>query len=160
MLRETAATYNATISPADLAEQVQRRSRLRSSAATRSWLNGVLGIVAVACHGRDVPPLTSLVVNPHDGRVGPAYDHVLKAAGQELLDDLARERHAAAARLECYRRFCAAVPEDAVPTLTPQVRQLANRTPRKAAVVESRAPICPRCFLQLPLAGGSCPNCD
>ncbi len=163
VLRETASVYNATITYQELAEQVQRRSGLRTKVQPRSWLGAVLRTVIMACHAREIPPLSALVVKA-DGQVGNAYDEVLKITEQPLIaDPIERERHAAQARLDCYRRFCESVPEDAVPTLTAQVKaksERVQRAPRKPPVVELRAPACPRCFLQLPLAGGECPNCD
>lgn len=159
VLRETASRYNATITYSDLADEVQRCTGLRTKTDQRNWIGGVLGIVVWACHQRGLPPLTALVVHKHDGQVGPGYDEVLRVAGLSPINDqLEREQHAAASRLACYRVFCAAVPADAEPTLTLKMQTTVDR--RRTLKVELHAPVCPRCFIQLPLAGGDCPNCD
>ena len=161
MLRETASRYGATISYPDLAEAVQHRSGAHTQAQPRTWLGPVLRLVATACHGRDLPPLTSLAVNARDGRVGPSYDSVRQVAGlPPFADERERERHAAEDRLACYQHFCAEVPEDAAPVLPPPTRTAPVTTQRKPQPVELRAPVCPSCFLEMPLMGGDCPNCD
>lgn len=163
VLRETASKYNATITYSDLAEQVQLRTGLRTRSQPRSWIGGVLGMVILACHKREMPPLSALVVHKHDGQVGNGYSEVLRVAGLPAIDDLLeRERHAADSRLACYRKFCPDLPEDASPTLTAQVQVKATKAaaPRKAAVVEIKAEVCQSCWMQMPLDGRACPNCD
>ncbi|NHB85509.1 hypothetical protein G7085_15270 [Tessaracoccus sp. HDW20] len=81
VLRETASRYGATITYADLAEAVQNRSGVRTHAQQRTWLAGVLRLVATACQGRNLPPLTSLAVNRQDGQVGVNYDMVAATTG-------------------------------------------------------------------------------
>lgn len=163
VLRETAARYGATVTYADLAEAVQHRSGIRTHAQQRTWLAGVLKLVATACHGRGLPPLTSLAVNPSDGRVGPAYDSVRAVAGEPPFTTKGeREKHATEARFACYQAFCDSIPEGAAP---PPVRAPEPTRPtvarvRKPEPTELRAPICPSCFLEMPLMGGACPNCD
>lgn len=160
MLRETASDFGATITYPALAEEVQRRSGLRTQAQQRTWLAGVLRLVATACHGRDLPPLTSLAVSAKDGRVGAAYDIVPQVAGLDPFQDgTRRERQAAVDRLACYRAFGADVPDDAEPMSAPAA-MTAAAAPRRTQPVELRAPVCTRCFIELPLAGGDCPNCD
>lgn len=144
VLLEVAATYRATISYKQLAVDTQRRAAIRAG-TTPGWLVDTLAMVVHVCHRLAEPPLTSLVVNHEDGRVGSAYDEVLTTAGLPLLDADARERAAAASRLECYRRFAPGVPEDAVPTLvsvaaaqrTPSVR--ASRAGRASGTSTGRA---------------------
>lgn len=157
VLRATASRYNATITYSELADEIQERTGLHTQAQSRNWIGRVLGIVVRQCHEQGLPPLTSLVVHKHDGQVGVGYDEVLRIAGLSPIDDqLEREEHAAASRLACYRRFCSSVPADATPTVTPQVQSLADRRRRKP---EPAARVCPHCYMQLPLAGGSCPDC-
>lgn len=159
VLRAAASRYNATVTYSELADEIQQRTGLYTKAQARNWIGGVLGIVVKQCHEDGLPPLTSLVVHKHDGQVGVGYDEVLLVAGQSPIhDQLEREEHAAAARLACYRRFCSSVPADATPTLTPQMQSVASR--RRSRNAPPSAPVCPHCHIQLPLAGGPCPNCD
>ncbi|HEX5968865.1 MAG TPA: hypothetical protein VFY88_10330, partial [Intrasporangium sp.] len=131
-------------------------------------------MIAQANHLRDEPALASLVVHKHDGRVGAGYDEVRRLAGQPpIADEMERENHAAAARLECYRRWCDDVPADARPTLVTPSHPVRAATPgrsaSKAAPASSRATsrsreerrggICPTCFMEMPVAG-PCPNCS
>lgn len=189
VLVETAARYNAVITYADLAEEVQQRSGLRTTAGTGSWMPAVLSLVAHQCHRLTDPALTSLVIHK-DGRVGSVYNEVLRIAGLSPIED-ERERHAAAARLECYRRWGADVPPDATPSLpgpptrthrgsrdterratdtppaagtrassTPRTSARSTARPRAGAGTEARrGAICPRCFMEMPLTG-TCPNCS
>ncbi len=163
MLRETASRYGATVTYADLAEAVQHRSGVHTHAQQRTWLAQVLKLVATACHGRGLPPLTALAVNAQDGRVGVAYDSVLQLTGEPpFATKSERERHAAASRLACYKAYCDEIPENAAPVAAPiaKAAPVAVSAPRKPQPVELRAPVCPSCFLEMPLMGGGCPNCD
>ncbi len=173
-LVETASRYNAVITYGDLAEEVQRRSGLHTEAPLRNWVGDLLKMIAQANHLREEPPLTSLVILKHDGRVGAGYDEVFRLAGQPpIADEVERENHAAAARLECYRRWCDDVPADARPTLATRARSsstaapgrsTSRTTPRSPARTtprsreERRGGICPTCFMEMPVAG-PCPNC-
>lgn len=173
-LVETASRYNAVITYGDLAEEVQRRSGLHTTAPLRNWVGDLLRMIAQANHLRDEPALTALVVHKHDGRVGAGYDEVLRLAGQPpIADEIERENQAAAARLECYRRWCDDVPADARPTLATHTRPVraatSGRSASRAAPTPSRATprsreerrggICPTCFMEMPVAG-PCPNCS
>ncbi len=161
VLVETAGRYNAVITYSELAEEVQRRSSLRTKSQMRNWIGALLaGLVAVN-HVRNEPPLTSLVVHKDDGQVGPGYDEVLRVAGEApITDPSERETHAAAARLECYRHWGADVPEDAKPTLSARARVVRASTPRTPAAAEARrGAVCPTCFMETPVSG-DCPNCS
>ena len=161
VLRETASHYGATITYPELAAEVQRRSGVHTSSESRTWLGGVLRLVATACQGRDLPPLLSLAVNPRDGHVAPVYDAVRQSEGLPPFETKSdRERHAAESRLACYRAFCDAVPEEARPMSARSKTPAATTTRRKPEPVELRAPVCPSCFIELPLMGGDCPNCN
>jgi hypothetical protein len=184
VLVETAGRYNAVITYGDLADEVQRRSGLHSSTQMRNWIGDLLKMIAQANHLREEPALTSLVVHKNDGLVGEGYDEVLRLAGRTPFSDPAdRENHAAAARLECYRRWCDDVPVDAQPTLATHTRAARTQagptagstrattrattrapsrtTPSRAAPrsrEERRGAVCPTCFMEMPVAG-PCPNC-
>jgi len=159
VLRTTASRYNGTVTYSRLADEIQQRSQFYTKSQARNWIGRILRIVVKQCHEDGLPPLTSMVVHKDDGQVGVGYDEVLIVAGlSPIQDQLEREDHAAAARLACYRRFCSSVPDDATPTLTPQMQSVANR--RRGRTIEPTAPVCPLCHIQMPLAGGPCPTCD
>ncbi|WP_433315674.1 hypothetical protein [Micromonospora chersina] len=152
-----AGTYRDLIVYRDLAEEVQRTSDVRASVSFRHWIGKVLYLVVLEGHRRAEPPLTALVVRRHDGRVGEGYKAVLEVAGEPpITDDLARERHASAARLDCYRHFGATLPPDGgSPALAPLLQQ---RVSKQRPPVPTPRPPCPNCFLQLPRTG-VCDSC-
>lgn len=189
ILVETAGRYNAVITYSELAEEVQRRSNLWTKAAMRSWISALLADLAKVSQLRGEPALTSLVVNKKDGQVGTGYDEVLRIAGINPSDDpVQRERHAAAARLECYRHWDADVPEDAQPTVVARTREPVSRpaarapeagttrtepAPRSSEARSTaargggtrrsaelrRGAVCPMCFMEMPVTG-ICSNCS
>ena len=125
----------------------------------RNWIGGLLADLVKVNHVRNEPPLTSLVVHKDDGQVGVGYDEVLRVYGQKPIhDQLEREMHAAASRLECYRHWGADVPPDAQPTLSARTREVRERQPRVAAPEVRRGAVCPTCFMEMPLSG-VCANC-
>ena len=159
VLVETAGRYNAVITYSELAEEVQRRSSLHTKSQMRNWISGLLADLVKVNHVRNEPPLTSLVVHKDDGQVGAGYDEVLRVYGHAPIDDqLERETHAAASRLECYRHWGADAPADAKPTLTLRTREVRERQPRATAPEVRRGAVCPTCFMEMPLSG-VCANC-
>ncbi|GAA6525522.1 hypothetical protein [Intrasporangium sp. DVR] len=176
VLVETAGQHNAVITYGELAEEVQRRSGLRTTAAMRTWVGELLKMVAQANHLRGEPALTALVVHKQDGQVGAGYDEVLRLEGAAVSDPHERELHAASARLQCYRHWCDDVPADAEPTLATPRRPAGTTTsgsrppagratvtarsaPRSRSHEERRGGVCPTCFMEMPVAG-PCPNCS
>ncbi|TCJ00202.1 hypothetical protein [Aeromicrobium sp. IC_218] len=158
ILKTTASTYQQTITYSELAELVQTRSGVRAAARPSAWMGPLLDVVALHAQRSGEPPLTSLAVR-HDGRVGEAYAKAAVINGTSDVSDL--EARAAEHRLACYRAFAADVPEDAAPALTAQ--EARRRATAKAAAAKAapqrHAPVCGRCFVQLPLSG-SCDTCD
>ncbi|MER5386301.1 hypothetical protein ABT040_39725 [Streptomyces sp. NPDC002688] len=153
-----AGSYHAVITYKELGTEVQERSGIHTRAPLQYWIGAVLGKVVREAHRRGDPPLTALVVHSDDGMVGEGYKEVLEVAGQppvhEVLD---RERHAAEARLDCYRRFGAALPSGGgVPALAPRYQATIER--RRARTAEP-PPVCRGCFVQLP-ATGVCDSCS
>lgn len=115
ILTGVARSYHAVIEYGTLAQEAQVASGVHTSVPFRYWIGSVLRRVVDRCHDKGIPPLTSLVVHSTDGKVGVGYSAVLEAAGDPPVEDeLAREHHAAAARLECYRHFGAPLPPGAV----------------------------------------------
>jgi hypothetical protein len=170
ILVETASHYGQVVSAEQLARAVQDRTSVRSTLRPASWLGRVLTLVVHRCHATDEPPLTSLVVNPSTGMVGPAYGEVQRVTGQHSLNDVGREKAAAQGRLDSYRRYASDVPPNAEPRLATtfvESRAKAKRAVRpgtarqQAAVVEPDVPlnrICPTCYLETPIIG-ECQNC-
>ncbi|MFB6397763.1 hypothetical protein [Polymorphospora lycopeni] len=153
-----AGTYQGLIVYGDLAEEVQRASGIRTSAPFRHWIGRVLYLVVLEGHRRREPPLTALVVHRQDGMVGEGYKSVLEVAGEPpIVNDLEREYHAAAARLDCYRHFGAVLPPDGGSSaLAPALQERVNR--RRTPAPTAR-PSCRNCFVQLPLTG-VCDSCS
>lgn len=159
VLVETAARYNALVVYSDLAVEVQRRTGLSTRQQQQNWVGKILADVVVRCREEGLPALTALVVRKDDGQVGVGYDMVLKAAGLEPIhDQLEREEHAAGARLECYRRWCADVPADAVPALSLRMQEAEGRR-RRAARPVPVGDVCTVCFIQKPTSG-RCQECE
>jgi hypothetical protein len=159
ILTETAGRYDAVITYSELAEEVQRRSSLWTKSPMRGWIGTLLADLVRVSAAREEPALTSLVVHKDDGQVGPGYDAVMRLEGEPVVTDtLARETHAAAMRLECYRHWGADVPADATPKVSAKLRVVRASTPRTAAVEPRRGAVCPTCFMEMPVSG-PCPNC-
>lgn len=161
LLKETAHTYNAVVTSADLAARVQSVSG-RSGGSRSNWVGQLLEIVAMQAARSDDAPLASLCVQS-DGTVGDRYRKALLAAGDFELTDI--EQRAAADRLECYRRYATDLPADGgaprVVARAPRTTSSSGttRAPAKPKAPERPAPkVCPTCFMQVP-ATGVCDNC-
>lgn len=172
ILVETASHYGLVISAEQLAQAVQDRTSVRSTMHRAAWLGRVLLLVVHRCVATGEPPLTSLVVDPATGMVGPAYSEVQRVTRQPSLNDMGREKAAAQGRLDSYLRYASDVPVGAEPRLATkflETQEKARRTGRAAAAPRRPAPappppdvpltrICPRCFLETPIVG-ECQNC-
>ncbi len=159
ILTAVAATYHRLIDRTDLAAQVQEASGVRSSKNPHYWLGRVLAQVAAVNRLHDEPPLTALVVHRLTGAVGDDYDEVLRLAGADpITDEVAREKHAAEARMDCYRWAGASMPANGGhPALSPRLDQRIVRD-RKRARDEAQPTVCPHCFMAIPPTG-VCDNC-
>jgi hypothetical protein len=171
MLVETAYVYGRVISADQLAHAVQEHTGVRSTERPSSWLNRVLTLVVYRCSATGEPPLTSLVVSPSTGMVGPAYSEVQRVTGALHLSDVNREKAAAQARLDAYRKYASDVPANAEPVLSSKFQaarakakvDAKARMPKRPVVLPPPdvplTRICPRCFLETPIIG-DCQNCD
>ena len=186
LLSQVASDYHATISVADLATQIQTQTQISTSRPAPAWVPKVLGPLSVLCARSGEPPLTALVVGDY-GWVGEAYDEVLRSNDQRPISDWnEREKHASAARLECYQwagsapagggvaasvrqalasgkpkaERAAATPRR-TPTVktTSQPRVAAPKPARRVAASDKPIAICQRCYMAL-LPTGVCENCD
>ena len=159
ILVTVAGTYHRLIDRTDLAAQVQQDSGIHSSKNPHYWLSRVLAQVAAVNVLEHEPPLTALVVHRQTGAVGEDYDEVLRLTGADpITDELAREKHAAAARMDCYRWAGAVMPASGGhPALSPRLDQRIVRD-RKRARTEAQPTVCPHCFMAIPPTG-VCDNC-
>ena len=159
ILTRVAATYQALIDHSELAAEIQEASGIHTRRQVRSWIGPVLAHVAQLNHQRDEPPLTALVVHKADGTVGSGYDEALRLTGVEVGDDAAtREKHAAAARMDCYRWAGASMPSGGGrPSLSPRFEQIQARQ-RKERRAAEQPNICAVCFMAIPPTG-VCDNC-
>lgn len=162
VLADVASRYGAVITYAELAEQVQQRTKLRTRSHPRNWIGSVLGVVVTRCRTDGLPPLTSLVVHRADGGIEPDEGTVKArlACYREYADDVPA---AVIAQAEAEAALAAAAAEEAA-----RARQTARQTkPRKPPTTRERRPaareaevkICPTCFVQLP-ASGICDTCS
>jgi hypothetical protein len=175
VLVQVARRYGSLMAPADLAEEVQALSGVRTREPAPEWIDDVLDAVGAECGARDEPLLSAFCVGS-DGRVGERYAQVVIAIEGSRPVDI--EMHAATQRVEAHRYHGATLPVDGGrPALPPELaKQRASapkpqaprtRTPRAKTPAAPRKPkkpeitraVCPTCFLQLP-ATGRCDNCD
>ena len=159
ILTRVAGTYQGLIEYAELAAEIQESSGIHTRRQVRSWVGPVLEQVARLNHENGEPALTSLVVQKGDGTVGVGYDEAMRLTdGPDFADPLAREKHAAKARLACYQWADAKVPADGGrPALSPRFDQIHTRL-RKERRAAEQPTICPNCFMAIPPTG-VCDNC-
>ena len=159
ILTRVAGTYQGLIEYAELGAEVQEAASIRSSRPVRSWIGPVLCRVAQENHARNEPALTSLVVHKADGIVGVGYDEALTLAGIAPIEDpVAREKHAAQARLECYRWAGATMPASGGrAAVSPRFEQIQARL-RKERRAAEQPTICTSCYMAIPPTG-VCDNC-
>lgn len=159
VLAEVASSYQGLILTNDLAARLQADTGIKTRSNASGWLDRVLAIAAAADVEQGRPPLTALVVHKAHGTVGPVYSEVLRLTGEAPIDDdLKRERHAAEARMECYRWAGAKMPSDGGhAALSPRYDLVLTRD-RKKAREEAVADVCPNCFMAIPPTG-LCDNC-
>lgn len=155
-LIQVARQYNAMTTYAELAEDVQVRSGIRTKMLPWHWIGRVLGDVARDCHARGEPLLSSLCVHA-DGTVGEGY--VIATEENYGLTPADPDAHAAQERLDCYRFFGATLPADGGRPQLP--RQVARRRARERRETrpEVRRALCPRCFIEVP-PSGECGFCS
>lgn len=159
ILAGVASSYHELIDRTDLAAAVQQGSGIRTSTNPQYWLSRVLAQVAAINAVKGEPPLTALVVHRVTGAVGEDYNEVLRLAGAPTIaDETTREKHAAGARMECYRWAGATMPADGGhPALSPRLDQRIVRE-RKRAREDAPPTVCPSCFMATP-ATGVCDQC-
>ena len=159
ILTRVAGTYQGLIEYAELGAEVKEAAGIRSSRPVRSWIGPVLCRVAQENHARNEPALTSLVVHKADGIVGVGYDEALTLAGIPPIEDpVAREKHAAQARLECYRWAGATMPASGGrAAVSPRFEQIQARL-RKERRAAEQPTICTSCYMAIPPTG-VCDNC-
>lgn len=156
VLLDIARRYQAVITYSELSAEIQRQTGIRTKQGLQHWIGKVLERVAIDCHERDEPNLSSLVVNS-SGSVGAGYATAVRTIGGEEPAD--HDDHAAAERLACYRFFEAAgLPANGgTAALSPQLAQRRERV-RARATPPPEPILCPTCFIALP-SSGQCDGC-
>lgn len=159
VLTDVAGTYHGLITHTDLAAAVQEAAGVHTGGHANHWIGRVLAKVAAVNLEQGEPPLISLVVHKLHGTVGEDYDAVLRLTGADpITDPVAREKHAAASRMECYRWADAVMPADGGhASLSPRYGMVLSRERKKAREAEMPS-ICPTCFMAIPPIG-ECDNC-
>lgn len=117
-LKEVARVYNQIIRYEELGKFLFQESGLSTDMLLRNWIGKVLEKTAQIAMDAEEPPITSLCVRA-DGTIGDGYPSAPKSNNSSTASDV--EIRAAEDRLLCYRAFAANLPEDTVPTLTPEV---------------------------------------
>lgn len=159
VLETVASTYGGLITSKQLGDKIQASSGITTRSLVQNWIGPVLESVSQQCRTAGEPALTSLVVNKTDGRVGEVYDKVVVANGEpKPADNDARDEHAAASRLACYRHFAADVPAGARPALSPTLQSTHDRE-RKLRLSLVEAKRCKTCNVELSRTG-MCDSCD
>ncbi|MHA7191098.1 hypothetical protein ACX80N_12490 [Arthrobacter sp. MDT2-16] len=157
VLQEVASRYNGYITYGVLKDQVGVLIHRPSNQLVNNWADRVLNRVIQICEADGHPQLTALVVRASDGGVGEGFNAILERSGRPRIDDPQQlEVVAAEERLECYRRFCPDLPDDAEPALTREYRAYVSRQNKPEP---RERPVCASCGLQLP-ATGICDDCD
>lgn len=155
-LVETAHTYRAWISTADLAEEVQEQTGIRTTMLLQNWVGPLLRRVASRA-GRDGEPMITALCVDTAQRVGPGYAAAVQDREGALPIDA--EQHAAEQRLLCYRKWATDLPaDDGSAVLTPRVEAHRERKSRPAARADDTPELCPSCFTVLP-RNGTCNYC-
>ena len=157
VLLGVAHRYRGIVMQRELADEVQTRSGIRTTQRTSGWVPDVLTLVAQDCAARDEPNLAALCVDA-TGSVGDGYLAALLTTSGDSPDDA--DRHAALARLECYRHFGAPdLPADGgLAALSPKL-EFSRERARKAAVAARPINMCPVCYMSIP-PNGTCVNCE
>lgn len=156
VLLDIARRYQAVITYSDLSADIQRQTGIRTKQGLQHWIGKVLERVAIDCHEREEPNLSSLVINS-SGSVGAGYAAAVRSIGGEEPAD--HDDHAAAERLACHRFFEAeGLPTNGgTPALSPQLAQRRERI-RSRATPPPEPKLCPTCFIALP-SSGQCDGC-
>ena len=128
VLISTAEHYQGYITYTQLAGAVQESTGVRTRSQVRTWIGGVLQLVADDCHQRGEPSLTALAVHS-DETVGAGYEYALALTGAPKPADL--DLQAAEDRLACYRSFAQDLPEGGGRSaLTPKLHAARRRAAR------------------------------
>ena len=175
VLVQVARRYGSLTGPADVGEEAQALSGVRTREAVSAWIDDVLDAVDVECVARGEPLLSAFCVDT-DGRIGDRYRRLAVGLDPLAANDI--EMHAAAQRLAAHGYHGAIMPVDGGrPALPPQLAKARASAPKatttRTRTTRAKAPVarkpkkpelppravCPTCFLQLP-ATGRCDTCD
>ncbi len=149
VLLDAAQRYGHLVTHKQLAEAVQRDADVRTTQQSQHWIGKVLVAVAEECHQKGEPLLSAFCVHA-DESVGPRYAGAVLEAYGFTPDD--PDMHAAEERFKAHVFFGAKVPADGGgPKLPPKIAR--QRARIKAAIPRPTRPMCPNCFVEMPVVG-------
>jgi hypothetical protein len=149
MLLAAAQQYGEFVTYKDLAAIVQREADIRTTQRMDTWVGDVLGAVAQECADKGEPLLSAFAVRT-DQTVGASYaPSVLAIYGATPADP---DMHAAEERFKGHVFFGAEMPKDGGRAKLPPMTAR-RRARERAAIPRVVRPMCPNCFVELPVNG-------
>jgi hypothetical protein len=149
VLLNAAQHYGELVTYKVLAEAVQQDADIRTSQRVDTWLGDVLAAVSKECADKGEPLLSAFCIRT-DQAIGAGYaSSVLDVYGITPDDP---DMHAAEERFKGHGFFGAEMPADGGrPKLPPVIAR--RRARERAAVPRVVRPMCPNCFVELPVNG-------
>ena len=149
VLVAAAEHYGDFVTYKDLAAVVQRDADINTTQRMDVWLGNVLDAVAKECADKGEPLLSAFCVRA-DQTVGAGYaQSVLDVYGITPADP---DMHAAEERFKGHVFFGAEMPADGGRAKLPPMTAR-RRARERAAVPRVVRPMCPNCFVELPVNG-------
>jgi hypothetical protein len=149
-LLEIAGQYGRYVTYKELGARLQQDTSIHTNQRTDSWISKVLQSVADECAANGEPLLTSFCVHANE-TVGAAYAATVRDKYGVEPEDV--DLQAAEERLKAHHYFGAAgLPADGGrPQLPPGIA--ARRARAAAAAPRVPRPMCPNCFIEMPITG-------
>jgi len=149
VLMTAAQKYGEFVTYKVLAETVQRDADIMTTQRQDTWISSVLDSVAKECAAKGEPLLSAFAVRTNQ-TVGACYSTSVTEVYGAAPDD--PDVHAAEERLKAHVFFGAEMPANGGrATLPPMTAR--RRARERAAVPRVVRPMCPNCFVELPVNG-------
>jgi hypothetical protein len=149
VLLAAAQKYGEFVTYKALAEATQRDADITTTQRADTWIGDVLGAIGKECADKGEPLLCAFAVKT-DETVGVPYVNAVIAAYGITPED--PDAHAAEERLKAHEFFGAEMPPGGGrPRLPPKLGR--RRARERAAVPRVVRPMCPNCFVELPVNG-------
>lgn len=149
ILLTAAGHYGDLVTFKELAAAVQTDADITTTQLMRQWIGSVLGGVAEQCHQKGEPLLSAFCIQA-DGTVGATYPAAVLAAYGETPED--PDQHAADERFKAHTFFGAEMPAKGGRSQLPP-QEARRRARARAAIPRVVRPMCPNCFVELPVNG-------